>query len=94
VLCFLVSFRGDTCILGNGLLFRFLAFLADRPNAYLTYQELLDEVWDGPRSDSAIRSVVKRLRVLLRQKGMPELADAIDGSMPGRYGLRFSSKTL
>jgi len=83
-----VSFRGKTCFLGNTLPFRLFACLASRPNAYLTYEELLDEVWDGIRSDSAIRSVVKRLRARLRREGLPELADAIDGSMPGRYGLR------
>lgn len=85
-----VSFRGKSCFLGNTLPFRLLARLASRPNAYLTYEQLLDDVWDGLRSDSAIRSVVKRLRAMLRRDGMSELADAIDGSMPGRYALRAS----
>jgi DNA-binding response OmpR family regulator len=85
-----VSFRGKSCFLGNTLPFRLLAHLASRPNSYLTHEELLEDVWDGLRSDSAIRSVVKRLRAVLRREGLPELADAIDGSMPGRYGLRAS----
>lgn len=83
-----VSFRGKSCFLGNTLPFRLLAALANRPNVYLTYEELLDDVWDGLRSDSAIRSVVKRLRGILRRDGLSDIADAIDGSMPGRYGLR------
>jgi DNA-binding winged helix-turn-helix (wHTH) protein len=45
-------------------------------------------VWGGVRSDSTVRTAIKRLRAALRQAGMSELANAIDGSSPGRYALR------
>ncbi len=84
-----VHFRGKTCSLGNTLPFRFLTYLLQRPNKYVTYEELLHHVWDGRRSDAAVRSVVKRLRRRLRCEGMNELANAIDGSHAGRYAVRF-----
>ena len=55
----------------HGLPFRFVAYLAGHLNSYLSY------------TDSAIRSVVKRLRSSLRQSGMDDLANAVDGSVPG-----------
>src|SRR5262245_40358950 len=84
-----VNFRGKTCFLGNALTFRFIAQLAQRPNHYFTYEELLTGVWDGAcRSDASVRSVVKALRRKLRAAGMGDLADAIDGTQSGRYALR------
>jgi DNA-binding response OmpR family regulator len=83
-----ISFQGKSCFLGNTLPFRFFVRLARRPNTYVTYEDLLTEVWDGARSDEAIRSVVKTLRSRLRKARMGGLADAIDGSVPGHYGLR------
>jgi DNA-binding response OmpR family regulator len=84
-----VRFRGKTCFLGNALTFRFLARLAQRPNHYVTYEELLADVWDGARrSDASVRSVVKILRRKLREAGMGELADAIDGTQTGCYALK------
>jgi DNA-binding response OmpR family regulator len=83
-----VHFRGKTCALGNTLPFRFLEYLLRRPNKYVTYEELLTSVWDGQRSDAAVRSVVKRLRRRLKCEGMSTLADAIDGSHSGRYAVR------
>lgn len=61
--------------------------LARRPNVYVTYEQLLDDVWDGQlRSETAIRSVVRELRRSLREAGMHAVADAIHGQ--GRcYGL-------
>jgi DNA-binding response OmpR family regulator len=85
-----VHFRGKTCSLGNTLPFRFLQHLLRCPNKYFTYEELLHDVWDGRRSDAAVRSVVKRLRVRLKREGMSELANAIDGSHSGRYALRIN----
>src|SRR5262245_50655580 len=40
-----VQFRGRTCFLGGRLPFRLLARLARRPNAFVSHEELLDEVW-------------------------------------------------
>ena len=88
-----VRFHGQSCFLGNTLPFRFLVRLARHPNIYLSYEDLLDEVWEGVRSDEAVRSVVKRLRSKLRQNGMADLANAIDGSEPGRYALKIDSKS-
>jgi len=86
-----VAFRGRTCFLGNTLLFRFIAHLARRPNAYLSYEDLLADVWEATRTDAAVRSVAKRLRGVLRLQGMEDLADAIDGSVPGHYALKLGS---
>jgi hypothetical protein len=84
-----VNFDGRTCFLGNTLPFRFLARLAQRPNRYFSYEELLADVWDGcRRSDASVRSVVKVLRRRLREAGMGQLAHAIDGTVPGRYALK------
>jgi DNA-binding response OmpR family regulator len=84
-----VSFRGRACFLGNTLPFRLLVRLARRPNCYVTHDDLLADVWDGGlRSEGAVRSVVKVLRQKLRGAGLGDLADAIDGSSPGRYALR------
>jgi len=86
-----VVFRGRSCVLGNTLPFKLLARLARRPNTYVTYDELLSEVWEGVRSEAAVRSVVKRLRQALRREGMADLAEAIDGTEAGRYCLRVDS---
>jgi DNA-binding response OmpR family regulator len=83
-----VSFRGKSCFLGNSLPFRLLRRLARRPDTYVTYEELLSDVWEGSRSEDAVRSVVKTLRKRLRVAGMAELADAVDGSVPGHYAVK------
>jgi DNA-binding response OmpR family regulator len=83
-----VTFRGKACFLGNTLPFKFLSRLAERPNRYFSYDELLSDVWQGIRSESAVRSVVKTLRNKLRQSGMSDLAAAIDGSVFGHYALK------
>jgi len=83
-----IAFRGRSCFLGNTLPFRFFARLAQRPNTYITYEQLFNDVWQCDRSDAAVRSVVKRLRKAFRQNDMPELADAIDGTVAGHYGLK------
>ena len=86
-----VSFRDKSCFLGNTLPFRLVDYLARHLNTYLTYTDLLENVWECRCTDSAIRSVVKRLRSSLRQSGMDDLANAVDGSVPGRYALRLDS---
>jgi hypothetical protein len=86
-----VTFRGRSCFLGNSLPFRFFARLARRPNVYISHDELLSDVWLGPRSGSAIRSVVKTLRTKLRRAGMGDLADAIDGTVPGHYAIKLDA---
>lgn len=85
-----ITFQGKACFLGNTLPFRFFVRLARRPNTYVTYEDLLSDVWDGVRTDEAIRSVVKTLRSKLREAHMGTLAAAIDGSVPGHYGLKLA----
>ena len=52
-----VTFRGKVCFLGKSLSFKFLSRLAERPNTYVTYEDLLADAWDGVvRSDSAERT--------------------------------------
>lgn len=83
-----VHFKGRTCFLGNTLPFKFLCRLAVHPNNYVSYEELLSEVWEGVRSNAAVRSVAKTLRSRLRQAGLAELAAAVDGTVPGHYVLK------
>jgi DNA-binding response OmpR family regulator len=87
---FSVTFRGKACFLGNTLPFRVLVRLAQRPNTYVSYEDLLSEVWNGIRSDAAVRSVVKTLRLKLRAAGMSDLAAAIDGAASGHYSLKLT----
>lgn len=85
---FSVTFRGKVCFLGNSYPFKFLCRLALRPNVYVAYEILLAEVWRGTRSDAAVRSAAKILRFRLRQAGLTELANAIDGSVRRHYSLK------
>src|SRR5260370_15742655 len=85
---FSITLQGKACFLGNTFPFKFLSHLAQRPNRYVSYEDLLTDVWQGTRSDSAIRSVVKTLRTKLRQSGLADLASAIDGSVFGHYALK------
>jgi DNA-binding response OmpR family regulator len=82
-----VVFQGKRCELDDTP-FKLLQRLAKRPNTYVTHEDLLHDVWDGRRSDAAIRSAIKRLKQALRNHGLEELAEAIDGSKPGRYRLK------
>jgi DNA-binding response OmpR family regulator len=82
-----IYFRGKKCFLGGRLPFKLLARLARRPSTYVTYEQLCADVWNYECSDDAVRSMVKLLRRKLRAKGLGELADAIDGSVPRRYAL-------
>jgi hypothetical protein len=82
-------YQGKRCFLGNTVLYRLIECLSRKPNKYFTYDELFQGVWGGGvRSDSTVRTAIKRLRTALREAGMDELAEAIDGSSPGRYSLR------
>ena len=87
---FAVTFGGRTCRLGNTIAFRFVARLAESPDRYVPHEQLLDDVWDGHGSDDALRSVVKHLRRRLREAGLGDLADAIDGLTPGHFALRLA----
>ena len=84
---FSVIWIGRRCFLGRTLAFKLFERLARRPNQYVTYDRLLQDVWNGLRSNEAIRSVVKELRRKLIDAGMSDLADAIDGSNRECYGL-------
>ncbi len=84
---FSVIWIGRRCFLGRTLAFKLFERLARRPNQYVTYERLLQDVLNGLRSNEAIRSVVKELRRKLIDAGMSDLADAIDGSNRECYGL-------
>lgn len=87
-----IRYQNKSCFVGNRLPFWLFACLARRPNKFFNYRELFEEVWTGEvRSESAVRAVVKRLRSLLRDAQMPELAAAIDGSEPRHYRLLLPS---
>jgi DNA-binding response OmpR family regulator len=86
-----VTFRGCTCCLGNTLVFRLIERLARRPNHFITFDRLIRDVWDGqPKSDEAIRSLVKELRDRLRKNGMRKLASSIRGQKKA-YALMLKS---
>ncbi|WP_397570428.1 helix-turn-helix domain-containing protein [Schlesneria sp. T3-172] len=82
-----VEFQGRHCFLGNTLMLKFFGRLARRPNCYLSYEVLLNDVWNAVRESSSVRSVVKELRGKLRAAGMSKLSDVIDGSVARHYGL-------
>lgn len=86
-----VTYRGQSCFLGNTLALRLLERLLHRPNQYVSYEQLQDDVWNAVRSPSAIRSVVKDLRSKLKLAGMRVLAEAIDGQAAGHYRLSLNS---
>jgi hypothetical protein len=88
-----IYWRGRTCFLGNTLTFRLFAQLARRPNRFYSHDELLHDVWQGPRSREAVRSVVKVLRRKLREAGMSDLAAAISGNAWNNLGLQLSYQT-
>jgi DNA-binding response OmpR family regulator len=80
-----VQWNGTAIHLGNTLAFRLLERLARRPNQYVTHLDLIRDVWDvDNKATSTVRSVVRHLRVRLREGGMEQLADAIQGHN-GRY---------
>ncbi len=81
-----VSWAGKCCRLGPTLIFDLLDRLARRPNQYVTHQQLLIDVWRTQISLVTIRSAIRDLRCRLRQAGMSQLANAIEGKR-GCYGL-------
>jgi DNA-binding response OmpR family regulator len=88
-----VRFGDRTCFLGDSYPFKFICRLARSANTYVSYQDLIAEVWQGDRrEDCTVRSTVKMLRKRLRAAGMKELADAIDGSVRRHYGLKLKNE--
>ena len=83
---FAVHWNGRECPLGPTLPFRFFRQLALARNRYVPVERLLENVWGGPRSASAVRSVVLELRRRLNTAGMADLARAVE-SKPGHYRL-------
>lgn len=83
-----VFWKGKSLHLGNTLAFRLLDRLARCPNQYVTHLDLLRDVWDDEDMATAtIRSLVRQLRLKLRDAGWTDLAAAIRGHN-GRYVLR------
>ncbi|MGC8625497.1 MAG: winged helix-turn-helix domain-containing protein [Phycisphaerae bacterium] len=82
-----VSWNGATCFLGATILLRLFTRLCRRPNFFICHENLLQDVWQGDRkSQSTVRSTVRRLKRSLEHAGMADLANSIrcEG---GRYAL-------
>ncbi len=85
---FCVVYRGRRCFLGNTLPFWLLGVLAQQTNRYVSYEQLLVDVWHAQkRSNEAIRNVAQILKQKLRSAGLRDLAASIDGHNRGHYGL-------
>ncbi len=59
-----VIWRGRTCYLGYTLPFRLIERLARSPRQYVRATQLVEELWDGPRAASTVRSAVSDLRAV------------------------------
>ena len=59
---FTVVWQGRHCHLGPSILFKLIERLARQPDRFYPYDILMEDVWDGLRSNTAVRSAVKRLR--------------------------------
>ncbi len=86
-----VAYQGRSCFLGNTLPLRLLERLLRRPNHYVHYNQLQDDVWHSDPSPESVRSVVKELRRKLRGAGMQKLAKAIDGRVAKHYCLNLAA---
>jgi hypothetical protein len=84
---FSVFWQQRACFLGYTLPFRLIERLAQRSNQYISADRLMQDLWGGCKAPSTIRSAVSDLRLKLQCAGMSDLADMIDGSNPGHYGL-------
>lgn len=73
--------------LGATVGFRLLDRLARSANECVPFESLLDQLWDGRRSYSTLRSTVSRLRSRLDDDGLGDLARRIDGGVHGHYRL-------
>lgn len=83
-----VVYRKKSCFLGNTVQLRLFRRLLRSRNQFLDYAELLEQVWEGIRSPSTVRSAIKILRRQLNEAGMSEVAQVIVGSVPGHYCLK------
>lgn len=82
-----IQWNNRKCVLGNTTGFALLEQLVRRPNEYINIDRLLNDLWDGERTYSTIRSTVCRLKAKLRGADMADLAALIDGSTYGHYAL-------
>jgi hypothetical protein len=74
-----IVWHGRRCALGQTTLFKLFSRLSRQANAYVSYDQLLSDVWGGAKADETIRSAVRHLKRRLKDAGMGELADAIRG---------------
>jgi hypothetical protein len=89
---FSARWQGKSCHLGNTIIFKLLERLSRRPNQFVHFEVLLQDVWEGRRSPEAVRSAVKVLRQKLTSAGMDDLATAIDGSTAHHYRLSLNGQ--
>ena len=84
---FSAMWQGKSCYLGNTISFKLLERLSRRPNQFVHYEVLLQDVWEAQRSQETVCSAVKVLRRKLASAGLGDLAKAIDGSTAHHYRL-------
>lgn len=91
---FLLRWKGRECSLGQTILYRLFRRLATSLNAYVSHDDLLEEVWGTTnRTSGAVRTAVWDLRRKLKAAGMEDLASSIDGDSDGHYRLRLDRLT-
>jgi len=74
-----VEWHGRRCVLGPSLALNLIHCLSRHPGRFYTYDTLMERVWRCQVSDDAVRTLAKRLRRILAEAGMADLADAIRG---------------
>jgi DNA-binding response OmpR family regulator len=74
-----VEWHGRSCVLGPSLALNLIHCLSRHPGRFYTYDTLMERVWRCQVSDDAVRALVKRLRRILTEAGMADLAEAIRG---------------
>jgi DNA-binding response OmpR family regulator len=75
---FEVRWRGNACVLGR-LPFRLFRRLMLQPGRFVPYEQLMEDVWGGPKADDTIRSAIRHLKHQLRDGSMEDLAACISG---------------
>lgn len=74
-----VEWHGRRCVLGPSLALNLIHCLSRHPGWFYTYDTLMERVWRCQVSDDAVRALVKRLRRVLTEADMADLAEAIRG---------------
>ncbi len=83
---FTVSYKGNSCFLGNKTMFHLLVRLNQSPSTPVSYHTLAQDVWgDDLTTDWTIQKQANLLKKKLRAEGLQGVE--IDGSVKGHYSL-------